>query len=158
MCIRDRDKEVQAKGTVPRDALVERITSASSVFHTIMRHPSSSSSTSTSSSTSSSSTTKPKPGSPPKVLITLETRGGNKTVTKISGVEAYHISPQLLADELRKTCAGSTSVEQMHGSSPRNPVMEIMVQGPQREEVVRALGRRGAVSYTHLTLPTIYSV
>jgi len=61
----------------------------------------------------------------------------------VSGVEAYFISPQPLADELRKACAGSTSVDQRVGSSPKNPVMEIMVQGPQAEAVVKALERRG---------------
>ena len=64
-------------------------------------------------------------------------------MTKVSGVEAFHISPTVLADELQKTCASSTSVGMLSGSSPKNPVMEVMVQGPQREVVVKALERRG---------------
>jgi len=124
------DREVQAKGTVPRDALVDRVTSASSPQYLINR-------------TGQTSDDKPKSGLPPKVKIMLETRGGNKTVTKVSGVEAYFIPPQPLADELRKVCAGSTSVEQLVGSSPKTPVMEIMVQGPQKDAVIKALERRG---------------
>ncbi len=86
---------------------------------------------------------KPKAGTAPKVQITLETRSGNKTMTKISGVEAFRINPQLLADELQKTCASSTSVTQLVGSSPKNPVKEILVQGPQKDAVSKALERRG---------------
>ncbi|KAK6004239.1 hypothetical protein QM012_009089 [Aureobasidium pullulans] len=127
------DKEVLAKGSVPRDALIDRILQACTPHYAIIR----------TSPSSSSSSPKPKPGSAPKIKLTLETRSGNKTVTKISGVEAYFISPQLLADELRKTCAGSSSVEQLVGSSPKAPVMEIMIQGPQREAVGKALERRG---------------
>ena len=73
----------------------------------------------------------------------LETRSGNKTVTKLSGVEVFHINPQPLAEELQKACASSTSVNQLAGSSPKNPVQEIMVQGPQKDAVVKALERRG---------------
>lgn len=125
------DKEVLAKGSVPRDALIDRVLSASAPHYTIT------------SSTSPTQPSKPKSGSCPKIKITLETRSGNKTATKISGLETYFITPQPLADELRKTCAGSTSVEQLQGSSPRNPVMEVMVQGPQRDAVIKALERRG---------------
>ena len=32
---------------------------------------------------------------------------------------------------------------QLMGSSPKNPLMEIMVQGPQKDAVVKALERRG---------------
>ena len=70
-------------------------------------------------------------------------RSGNKTVTKVSGVEAFYVNPQLLAEELQKACASSTSVAQLAGSSPRNPVMEILVQGPQKESVFKALEKRG---------------
>ena len=34
-------------------------------------------------------------------------------------------------------------MNQLVGSSLKNPVMEILVQGPQREAVVKALERRG---------------
>ncbi|CAD0113094.1 unnamed protein product [Aureobasidium uvarum] len=126
------DKEVLAKGSVPRDALTERILQACTPHYAIAR-----------TSSSSTPTPKPKSGAAPKIKVTLETRSGNKTVTKVSGVEAYFIPPQPLADELRKMCAGSSSVEQLHGSSPKAPVMEIMIQGPQKDAVMKALEKRG---------------
>ncbi|KAI4718894.1 hypothetical protein E4T48_04816 [Aureobasidium sp. EXF-10727] len=126
------DKEVLAKGSVPRDALTERILHACTPHYAIVR-----------TSPSSAPTPKPKSGAAPKIKVTLETRSGNKTVTKVSGVEAYFIPPQPLADELRKMCAGSSSVEQLHGSSPKAPVMEIMIQGPQKDAVMKALEKRG---------------
>lgn len=127
------DKEVLAKGTVPRDALIDRIISSCSSHYAINRN-------------GVSNTTKPKSGAAPRIKLTLETRSGNKTVTKVSGVELYFIPPQPLADELRKTCAGSTSVEQLVGSSPKAPIMEIMIQGPQKDAVLKALERRGVRS------------
>lgn len=129
------DREVLAKGSVPRDALIDRILQSCTAYYAITRTDSQ--------APDGGEKPKPKAGSPPKIKITLETRGGNKTMTKISGVEAFHIQPQPLADELRKTCAGSTSIDQLVGSSPRTPVMEIKVQGPQKDAVLKALERRG---------------
>ncbi|KAF2271911.1 uncharacterized protein EI97DRAFT_427338 [Westerdykella ornata] len=125
------DDRALAAGEIPIDALAERMQAASSPFHAILRNE------------ATIADAKPKAGLPPKIHIVLETRSGNKTVTKVSGLEAFYVSPQPLADELRKTCAGSTSVERLQGSSPKNPVMEVMVQGPQKDAVVRALGKRG---------------
>ncbi|EGP90454.1 uncharacterized protein MYCGRDRAFT_84691 [Zymoseptoria tritici IPO323] len=124
------DKEVLAKGSVPRDALIDRILHAMATSYTIVRN---------------GEEAKAKSGAPPKIHITLETRSGNKTVTKVSGLEAYHINARPLADELRKTCAGSTSVEPLAGASKKNEreVMEVMVQGPQKDTVLKALERRG---------------
>lgn len=133
------DREVCIKGTVPRDAVVDRVIAGCAHYYTIIRK----SDLATSDASTTAAEPKPKAGSPPKVKLVLETRGGNKTVTKISGLEAYFIPPTLLADELRKSCAGATSVEQLQGSSPKNPVMEVMVQGPQKEAVMKALMRRG---------------
>ena len=58
-------------------------------------------------------------------------------------MEVFYIQPQALADELQKTCASSTSVGQTAGSSPKKPVMEVMVQGPQKEAMMKALEKRG---------------
>jgi translation initiation factor 2D len=127
------DKEVLAKGSVPRDALMDRVIQACTPHHAMLRNG----------EALGTNKQQAKAGAAPKIKITLETRSGNKTVTKISGVESYYIAPQLLADELRKACAGSSSVEQLHGSSPKNPVMEIMIQGPQKDAVLKALERRG---------------
>jgi len=127
------DKEVLAKGTVPRDALIDRVLHAMSPSYAIVRN------------NTDPNSVKARSGAPPKVHITLETRSGNKMVTKVSGLEAYHVNPRPLADELRKVCAGSTSVEPLAGAAKKNEkeVMEVMVQGPQRDAVVKALERRG---------------
>ncbi|MCJ1307287.1 hypothetical protein MMC25_000933 [Agyrium rufum] len=136
------DREVLAKGTVPRDALIDRIiTSGCSPFHLILRNEEIDSF-----STSQNPLPlhiKPKAGGPPIIRIQLETRTGNKTATKVSGLEVYHVSPQLLGDELQKACASSVSIQQAVGSSPKTPVMEIMVQGPQTEVIMKALEKRG---------------
>jgi translation initiation factor 2D len=126
------DRDAIARGTVPRDVLTERILSSCSPYHIILRNTS-----------GSDSSAKPKAGNAPRVTIVLETRSGNKTVTKVSGLEAYFIPPQPLADELRKACAGSTSVDQLVGSSAKTPVMEVMVQGPQSQIILAALEKRG---------------
>lgn len=125
------DREVIAKGSVPRDALIDRIVRSCSPFWVVLRN------------NETRDSVKAKPGNAPKIQIILETRSGNKTVTKLSGVEVFHINPQPLAEELQRACASSTSVNQLVGSSPKNPVQEIMVQGPQKDAVVKALEKRG---------------
>jgi translation initiation factor 2D len=127
------DKEVLGKGSVPRDALIDRVLHAMASSYAIVRNE------------ADPSTIKAKSGAPPKVHIALETRSGNKTVTKVSGLEAYFVNPKLLADELRKVCAGSTSVEPLAGAAKKHekPVEEVMVQGPQKDAVIKALEKRG---------------
>lgn len=125
------DREVLAKGSVPRDALIERIQKSCSPFWVLLRND------------ETRDTAKAHAGHAPKISITLETRSGNKVVTKLSGVENFYIPPQPLAEELQKACASSTSVSQLAGSSPKNPVMEVMVQGPQKDAVIKALEKRG---------------
>lgn len=125
------DNAALSSGAMARDGLAERMVAASSPFHAILRND------------EDVSSTKPKAGALPKIQITLETRSGNKTVSKVHGLEPYHILPQPLADELRKTCAGSTSVDKMQGSSPKAPVMEVMIQGPQKDAIIKALEKRG---------------
>jgi translation initiation factor 2D len=61
---------------------------------------------------------KPKAGSPPKVTITIEKRTGTKTVTRVTGLETFNVSPQTMAPELQKRCASSASVEQAVGGKP----------------------------------------
>lgn len=123
------DNEILAKGSVPRDMLIDRILATCSPFHSIE------------SSASRSGASKPKAGLAPRIEIVLETRSGNKTATRVHGFEAYFIQAQPLADELRKTCAGSTSAEPYKAG--KGNVMEVMVQGPQRDSVIKALEKRG---------------
>ncbi|KAJ5753026.1 hypothetical protein N7520_009943 [Penicillium odoratum] len=87
---------------------------------------------------------KPKAGASPKAVITLEKRTGSKTVTKITNLEVFGIIPSLLAEELQKKCASSTSVTQAVGA-PKG-VMEVLVQGDQRKILDTALTRRGLKS------------
>lgn len=87
---------------------------------------------------------KPKAGATPKALVTLEKRTGSKTVTKVTNLEIFGIVPSLLAEELQKKCASSTSVTQAVGA-PKG-VMEVLVQGDQRKIVDVALSRRGLKS------------
>ncbi|KAJ5627848.1 hypothetical protein N7490_010076 [Penicillium lividum] len=87
---------------------------------------------------------KPKAGASPKAVITLEKRTGSKTVTKITNLEVFGIIPSLLAEELQKKCASSTSVTQAVGA-PKG-VMEVLVQGDQRKILDTALTRRGVKS------------
>ena len=84
---------------------------------------------------------KPKAGAPPQIMIVLEKRSGTKVVTKISGLEVFGINPQIFGPELQKKCAGSASVGQHVGGKPG--MLEILVQGDQREVVEREVGRRG---------------
>jgi translation initiation factor 2D len=130
------DKEVLAKGTVPRDALIDRVSRAMTSQYAILRNG------------ADPHFVKMRSGTPPKVHITLETRSGNKMVTKVSGLEVYFVNPRPLADELRKVCAGSTSVEPLAGGAKKTekPVEEVMVQGPQKDAVVKALEKRGVNS------------
>jgi translation initiation factor 2D len=130
------DKEVLAKGTVPRDALIDRVSRAMTGSYAILRNG------------ADPHSVKMRSGTPPKVHITLETRSGNKMVTKVSGLEVYYLNPRPLADELRKVCAGSTSVEPLAGGAKKTekPVEEVMVQGPQKDAVIRALEKRGVNS------------
>ena len=125
------DNAALSTGTMARDALADRMVACASPFHAILRND------------ADMASTKPKAGAAPKIQITLETRSGNKTVSKVHGLEPYYIAPQPLADELRKACAGSTSIDRLQGSSPKAPVMEVMVQGPQRDAILKALERRG---------------
>ncbi|KAJ6109492.1 hypothetical protein N7486_001727 [Penicillium sp. IBT 16267x] len=87
---------------------------------------------------------KPKAGASPKAVITLEKRTGSKTITKISNLEVFGIIPTLLAEELQKKCASSTSVTQAVGA-PKG-VMEVLIQGDQRKVLDTALTRRGLKS------------
>lgn len=87
---------------------------------------------------------KPRAGDPPKVSITIENRTGSKLVTKVARLEAFSIIPDILAADLRKECASSTSVGQLMGGKPG--LKEVLVQGDQRAAVEKELARRGVRS------------
>jgi len=64
-------------------------------------------------------------------------------MTRIVGVESFGIDPAGLGEELRVLCASSASTAVLATSSPKNPVMEVMVQGPQEKAVRGRLEERG---------------
>ena len=126
------DAEVLRKGSIPRDALMDRIlTKCCSPYYQILRND------------QSRESVRPKAGSAPNIKITLEIRSGNKTATKVSGLEFYHIRPAAFKEELQKTCASSTAIGSLVGSSPKDNLQEIMVQGPQKVAIQKALEKRG---------------
>lgn len=127
------DRRVLAKGSIPFSGLHEKVLQAMAPSYVIVRND------------TDPASLKQKSGAAPKINVTLETRSGNKTVTKVSGLEIYFIRPKPLADELRKTCAGSTTVEPLAGATKKNekPIEEVTIQGPQQDAVIKALGRRG---------------
>ncbi|KAF1814564.1 hypothetical protein P152DRAFT_480727 [Eremomyces bilateralis CBS 781.70] len=129
------DAKTLAAGGVPRDALATRLENSCNTFWAL--HPNSMAPDDV------PTTIKPKAGTPPKVTIILEQRAGNKVVTRITGIEPYGIRAQSLADELRKLCASSTSVDQATGAKKGVEAFEVMVQGNQHRDVAKVLGKRG---------------
>ena len=90
---------------------------------------------------SSNPALKPKPLPAPRIHLTLEKRTGTKTVTRISGLEVFNINPVTFGPELARKCAGSASVGQLMGGKPG--MMEVVVQGDQRDGVAKEVGKRG---------------
>lgn len=143
------DTKALAAGEVARDYLQRRILDDSHLCipHWILiRNPSSSFSPSTPNFDaqdflSQNPSLKPKLYPPPRVHLILEKRTGTKTVTKISGLETFHINPNTFGPELARKCAGSASVGQHVGGKPG--MMEVVVQGDQRETVTKEVGKRG---------------
>ena len=126
------DKSTLARGKTTRDGLLKRIVEdhgLMTVHYVILRQG------------QTVADVKPKAGTAPKVNVTLERRTGSKTVTKVSNLEVFGIIPTLLAEELQKKCASSTSVTQATGAT--KGVMEVLVQGDQRRALEAALLRRG---------------
>ncbi|KAL4880847.1 hypothetical protein BJY04DRAFT_218688 [Aspergillus karnatakaensis] len=129
------DRNTLARGKTTRDMLLKRLMEDSTLMaphYAILK------------SGQTLSDVKPKAGATPKANVTLERRTGSKTVTKVSNLEIFGIIPNLLAEELQKKCASSTSVSQATGAA--KGVMEVLVQGDQRKTIDTALTRRGLKS------------
>ncbi|KAI7867020.1 hypothetical protein BDF14DRAFT_1882133 [Spinellus fusiger] len=82
-------------------------------------------------------------GHPKQVEITKEIRQGRKTVTKLTGVEHYGLDVEDLCKELTRLCASSATYNPLHGTQPKNPYYEIMVQGPQIKNVSELVLSKG---------------
>ncbi len=130
------DTKALAAGEIARDVLQKRILEDTHLCqpYWVLLHGDQKWST-------SPSLPKPKSGAPPRLSLVIEKRTGTKTVTKVGNLEVFAINPDLLAGELQKKCASSTSVGQWVGGKPGQ--MEVLIQGDQREVVQREVGRRG---------------
>ena len=129
------DQSTLKRGMVTRDGLLKRIVEDSSLlqqYYAILKPG------------QTLADVKPKAGATPKAHVTIEKRTGSKVVTKVTNLEIFGIIPGLLAEELQKKCASSTSVTQATGA-PKG-VMEVLVQGDQRKAIDTALVRRGLKS------------
>lgn len=79
-------------------------------------------------------------GLPPNITVTQEKRNRNKMATVITGLEHFRIDMYSLADDLKIACAGSATITPIKEGSPE---MEVMVQGPQYDNVTNLLVKRG---------------
>ncbi|WVR06767.1 hypothetical protein IAU60_003802 [Kwoniella sp. DSM 27419] len=77
------------------------------------------------------------------ITMTVKTRQGRKTITHVSGLETFSVDVDSFAEEMRKVCAGSASVQALPGASPKLNLQEVLVQGSQVKNVTEALLRRG---------------
>jgi translation initiation factor 2D len=76
------------------------------------------------------------------VSIAVKTRAGKK-VTVVSGLETFDVDPDATAEELKRLCAGSTTVSPLAGSKQSLGLKEITVQGPQTQAVTDLLVSKG---------------
>ncbi|KAF7980439.1 hypothetical protein HWV62_38284 [Athelia sp. TMB] len=81
-----------------------------------------------------------KKGALKAISVVAKIRQGKKVSTLITGFEPFTISPDLLADELRKLCASATSVSPVQG---KTAAMEVLVQGKQIDAVTGLLVAKG---------------
>ncbi|RXK34762.1 hypothetical protein M231_07983 [Tremella mesenterica] len=77
------------------------------------------------------------------ITLTVKTRQGRKTVTIVSGLESFNIVVEEFAEEMRKLCAGSASVQPLSGASPKLNLSEVVVQGTQVRIITDALLEKG---------------
>ncbi|KAG7087712.1 hypothetical protein E1B28_013659 [Marasmius oreades] len=74
--------------------------------------------------------------------VTTKVRQGRKACTLITGFEPFHIDADEMSEDLRKVCAGATSVSPIPGR-PAGSGMEVLVQGKQGKAVVDYLLGKG---------------
>ncbi|CAA7262134.1 unnamed protein product [Cyclocybe aegerita] len=84
-----------------------------------------------------------KKGSLSPIQVATKLRQGRKAATLITGFEPFLvIDADEMAEDLRKTCAGATSVSPAAGK-PGGTSMEVLVQGKQSKSVVDYLMAKG---------------
>ncbi|KAF8153971.1 hypothetical protein B0H34DRAFT_719823 [Crassisporium funariophilum] len=84
-----------------------------------------------------------KKGTLSPIQVTMKVRQGRKASTLITGFEPFLvIDAEEMAEDLRKACAGATSVSPIPGK-PANFGLEVLVQGKQSKAVVDYLMAKG---------------
>lgn len=74
------------------------------------------------------------------IHILVETRGGNKVVTRVLGLEHFQIDPEAFADDLKPLCASSVAVFPATGEFKG---MEVLAQGSHLRHVLDILQQQG---------------
>ena len=74
------------------------------------------------------------------IHLLVETRGGKKVVTRVLGLEAFGISPDEFADDLKPLCASSVAVYPATGEYKG---MEVLAQGSHVRYVLQVLNQQG---------------
>ncbi|KAI5984795.1 hypothetical protein EDC04DRAFT_2884599 [Pisolithus marmoratus] len=74
------------------------------------------------------------------ISVVVKTRQGRRVNTLISGFEPFLLEAEVVAEELRRICAGSTGVSPLPGKPTRS---EVLVQGKQTKAVVDFLLSKG---------------
>jgi len=97
--------------------------------------------------TSRDGETEIKKGAVKPVQISVENRQGRKFLTRLSGLEDFCISPDKLAQELKISCAASTSVQQLPAKGAGK---EILIQGNVVSEVGEMLITQYQVSKKYI--------
>lgn len=75
-----------------------------------------------------------------QISVIVKNRQGRRATTCVIGFENFQVEADDLAEELRKSCASSTSVNPLPGKAAGQ---EVMVQGKQLKVVVDLLIARG---------------
>ncbi|KAH9477154.1 Eukaryotic translation initiation factor 2D [Psilocybe cubensis] len=83
-----------------------------------------------------------KKGTLTPVQVVMKVRQGRKASTLITGFEPFFVDAEEMAEDLRKACAGSTSVSPIPGK-PAGAGLEVLVQGKQSTAVVEYLTAKG---------------
>lgn len=75
-----------------------------------------------------------------QISVIVKTRQGRRATTCVTGFENFQVEADDLAEELRKACASSTSINPLPGKTTGQ---EIMVQGKQLKAVTDLLIAKG---------------
>ncbi|KAL4071554.1 hypothetical protein V8B97DRAFT_2042362 [Scleroderma yunnanense] len=76
----------------------------------------------------------------PICIVVVKMKQGRRSNTVVSGFEPFFIEGEMMAEELRRICAGSTSVSPMPG---KNAGLKVLVQGKQIKATTEFLLSKG---------------